>query len=314
MANTRASALAPATVANLGIGFDILGLAVDGLGDTITAQWHDAAPTAQMLSIEGDAGKLPLAAHLNVATIAANALLSHLDCSQGVGLHLKKGLPLASGLGSSAASAVAAVVAVNALLDYPLPQRDLLPFALEGEAAVSGYHADNVAPSLLGGITLSNGVTIEQLKSLPIPSNLHLALVTPHIEVPTATARAVLPQDIPLKTMIHHTGAVASFIAALYEGDLLTMAQMMESDQVIEPARQHLMPHLNTIRKRAKAVGALAVVIGGAGPTLLALCDAPSIAQQVARTMQATYHEAQINCLSQATTVRTQGATVLFTE
>src|SRR5690606_6221547 len=133
MVHARAEAFAPATVANLGVGFDILGMAVEGAGDTIIALPHNSTG-AHILSIEGDEGKLPHDADKNVATIAANALLQALNRKQGVGLHLKKGLPLASGLGSSAASSVAAVVAVNALLGNPFKKEELLPFTLEGEA------------------------------------------------------------------------------------------------------------------------------------------------------------------------------------
>lgn len=205
MANTIAEAFAPATVANLGVGFDILGMAVDSAGDTIIAEKR-AEKGAVILSIEGDNGKLPYEAEENVATIAANALLNTVNAAFGVGIHLKKGLPLASGLGSSAASSVAAVVAVNALLNEPLSNEELLPFTLEGEAAVSGYHADNVAPCLFGGIVLNNGTEIEQIFKLPVPENLHLALVTPDVAVPTSEARAVLPKEVSLKTMIHQTG------------------------------------------------------------------------------------------------------------
>ncbi|MEL6309622.1 MAG: homoserine kinase [Chloroflexota bacterium] len=309
MANTRAEAFAPATVANLGVGFDILGLAVRGTGDTIIAEWRDE-PGAVILSIEGDNGKLPTAPEKNVATIAANALLDHLGGTHGVGLHLKKGLPLSSGLGSSAASSVSAVVAVNALLGYPYEHKDLLPFSLEGEAAVSGYHADNAAPCLFGGITLSNGITLEQIRRLPVPENLHLALVTPDVEVPTAEARAVLPSDVPIKTMIRHTGAVAALVDALYRGDVSAMANAMEFDLVIEPARQHLMPLLADVRSAAKEAGALALVISGAGPTLLAVCDDEAIAKQVTQAMESVYSQANIGCNVQATCVEVAGATV----
>ena len=132
----------------------------------------------------------------------------------------KKGLPLGSGLGSSAASAVVAVVAVNALLDEPLPKEQLLASCLEGEAVVSGYHADNIGPSLFGGITLITGTQAQQIHHLPIPENLHLALVTPNVVVPTVEARAVLPKEITLKQMVLQTGAVAQLVDAIYRNDI----------------------------------------------------------------------------------------------
>ena len=311
MANTRAEAFAPATVANLGVGFDILGLAVKGVGDTIIAEWHDNAIGAVILSIEGDNGRLPSDADKNVATIAANALLQDMGIDRGIGLHLKKGLPLSSGLGSSAASSVAAVVAVNALLDYPYEHRQLLPFSLEGEAAVSGYHADNAAPCLFGGITLSNGIELDQIRQLPVPKDLHIALVTPDVEVPTSEARAVLPTDVSIKSMIRHTGAVAALIDALYRDDVPAMADAMEFDLVIEPARRHLMPYLEAVRIAAKKVGALALVISGAGPTLIAICDDATIASQVTQAMKSVYDDVQIDCEIRSTKVLNEGANVI---
>lgn len=314
MANTRAEAFAPATVANLGVGFDILGLAVDGTGDTIIAEWDEQSTCAVIKTIEGDGGKLPTAADKNVATIAANALLQDCGETRGIALYLKKGLPLSSGLGSSAASSVAAVVAVNALLDYPYQHKELLPFALEGEAAVSGYHADNAAPCLFGGVTLSNGIKIEQIRNLPVPDNLYLALVTPDVEVPTAEARTVLPTDVPLKSMIRHTGAVGSLVDALYRNDVHAMASAMEFDLVIEPARQHLMPLLEEVRFAAKRVGALALVISGAGPTLMAVCDAAEISVKITEAMRAVYDSANIACQVRSSHVLKEGATVISVE
>lgn len=310
MANTRAEAFAPATAANLGVGFDILGLAIEGVGDTIVAEWCDGVNGAIILSIEGDNGKLPSDADKNVATIAANALLEDLGGQYSIGLHLKKGLPLSSGMGSSAASSVAAVVAVNALLGYPYAHKDLLPFSLEGEAAVSGYHADNAAPCLFGGITLSNGIELNQIRKLPVPENLHIALITPDVEVPTAEARAVLPSEVPIKSMIRHTGAVAAFVDALYRGDVEAMADAMEFDLVIEPARKHLMPYLDEVRFSAKRAGALALVISGAGPTLMAVCNSADISQQVTEAMKAIYDAAGIASEARATCVLNEGSNV----
>lgn len=310
MLNTRAEAFAPATVANLGVGFDILGMAVEGAGDTIIAELRDE-PGAVIVGIEGDNGNLPHAADKNVATIAANAVLKQLNAQQGVGITIKKGLPLASGLGSSAASAVAAAVAVNALFGEPLSREALLPACLEGEAAVSGYHADNVAPCLLGGITLTNGTTIDRIRRLPAPENLFAALVTPNVEVPTAVARAVLPQQVSLKHMVHQTGAVAALVDAIYRGDVAAVAKAMGEDAVVEPARAHLMPHLAEIRTAAQNAGALTLVISGAGPTLCAICDTPDAAAQVAEAMQQTYTSLGMMSISRYGGVMKSGAQVL---
>lgn len=304
-----AEAFAPATVANLGVGFDILGMAVDGSGDRVRVQRKDE-PGAVIRGIVGDGGKLPTDAAKNVAAIAANALLQEVAATFGVEIWLEKGLPIASGLGSSSASSVAAVVATNALLDSPLPKEALLPFALEGEAAVSGYHADNVAPCLLGGITLNKGTEINQIYRLPVPDDLFLALVSPAVEVPTSEARAVLPQSVSLKQMIIQTGAVAQLVDALHRGDVAAVAAAMEQDSVVEPARQHLMPHMLEARQAAKSAGALALVISGAGPTLCAICDREETARRVNTAMQAVYKMHDIPALSRSSTVLRDGASV----
>lgn len=306
---TFARAFAPATVANVGVGFDILGLAVQGAGDIVDAELRDE-PGVVMLSITGDGGRLPLDAERNTAAVAANAVLQIIGAKQGVGIRLHKGLPLNSGLGSSAASGVAAAVAVNALFGSPLPKAALLPACLEGEARVSGYHADNAGPSLLGGITLITGTDASQIFHLPVPQNLHLALVTPAVDVPTAKARAVLPKTISLHQMVSQTGAVARLIDTLYRGDVAAMGAVMEQDGVVEPARAHLMPCLSEVREAAKRAGAYGLVISGAGPTLCAVCDSDGIAQAAARAMKAVYDAHDIGSIIQSTRVDEDGAQI----
>jgi homoserine kinase len=310
MTVTRAEAFAPATVANLGIGFDILGLALCEPGDVVRAEWRDE-PGAVVIHIEGDGGKLSKEPGKNTASVAANSLLRQLGSSAGVNLTIYKNLPLASGLGSSAASAVAAVVAVNALLGEPLTTLELLPSALDGEASVSGYHADNVCPCLVGGICLVAGITADRLFNLPVPTNLHLALVTPDVAVPTALARAALPASIPLKAMVSQTGGVARLMDALYRDDLEALAAAMETDTIIEPARAHLMPLLPEMRALARKEGALNLVISGAGPTLCCVCADALTAERVARAMQSAYEEAGIPAEGRHTQVSQRGSWLL---
>jgi homoserine kinase len=310
MTNTRAEAFAPASMANLGVGFDILGLALGEPGDRVVAEKSDV-PGVTIHDITGDGGKLPRAADKNTASVSALSVLKAIDAPYGVRLTIHKDLPLASGLGSSAASAVAAAVAVNALFGSPLARRELLPACLEGEALVSGYHADNVAPCLLGGITLISGTNIHQIRQLPAPENLYLALVTPNVAVPTAEARAVLPQMIPLKSMIAHTSAIAQLIDALYRADIQAIGEMVEADIVIEPARAHLMPMLHEVRAVAKRNGAYGLTISGAGPTLCAICDSQEVGAKIAAAMQAVYDNAGIGATSRCTKVRAEGAVVM---
>lgn len=309
-AASAAEAYAPATVANLGVGFDIVGLALREPGDTVRAEWSDE-PGVSICAIEGDNGKLSREAGKNTACVAAQSVLQAVGETRGVMLTIRKGLPLASGLGSSSASAVAGAMAVNALLGSPLSKADLLSPALDGEELVSGRHADNVAPCLFGGITLIYGTDASQIVQLPIPDGLWLAMVTPDVEVPTALARAALPPQVPLKQMVSQTAGVARLIDSIHRGDLYAMAAAMESDSVIEPAREHLMPLLAEMRSVAKAVGALGLVISGAGPTLCAICESEDTARKAATAVHATYAVASIRSKAFVTRVASDGAKVL---
>lgn len=313
MAFSRAEAFAPATVANLGVGFDILGLALKGMGDRAIVEFHDS-PEIVITDIQGDGGQLPREPERNVASVSARAFLDHIGEKRGLKIKLVKGLPLSSGLGSSAASAVAAVMALNALAGDVFRREELLPFCLEGEALVSGYHADNVAPCLLGGIVLVAGITVDAIRALPVPERFHLAMVTPDYPVPTNEARAILPAAVSLKQMIHQTGKVAQLVDALHRGDLAALGAAMEGDRVVEPARACLVPYLREVRGAAKRAGAIAVTIGGAGPTLCALCDSTRTAETVAAEMHRVYCQAEMKSSASHTMVDRLGATVLQVE
>ncbi|MFW5692095.1 MAG: homoserine kinase [Chloroflexota bacterium] len=309
---TSVEAFAPASMGNVGVGFDILGLAFCEPGDIVRVA-HTPGGGVRIAAIEGDGGLLPCEPEKNTASVAVRAFLEMAGIRDGVTLTVRKGLPLGSGLGSSAASAVAAVVAANALFGEPMPREALLPACLEGEAIVSGYHADNVGPSLLGGITLITGATADTILRLPVPDDLHLALVTPRMAVSTAAAREVLPATISLKSMVRQTGAVARLVDALYRGDVPALAAAMEADGVVEPARAHLMPLLDDARSAAKGAGALALVISGAGPTLCAVCDNAATVQQTVDVLQNLYDAAGIGAAGRATRVDTNGARITAT-
>ncbi len=310
--------IAPATVANMGPGFDILGMALAEPYDIIHAERSDE-PGIVIDSITGDGGRLPLDSKKNTASVSAAYVLDQIKAqlgldNVGVRLSIQKGLPLESGMGSSSASAVGGAVAVNALFGNPLRREDLLPACVEGEAAVSGRHADNVAPALLGGIVLVTGLTADSVYRLPVPENLVLALVTPRVSVPTSEARAVLPKLIPLHDMVKQTASVALLISAIYSGDVPLMAQTMEKDYIVEPARQKLMPGLVEVRKMARQAGAHGTVISGAGPTLCSICTSTDIAQQVTAAMQAVYDRLGLECVTRVTTPAVEGATLRVLE
>ena len=310
---SRAEAFAPATVANLGVGYDILGLALEGMGDRATVEFQDS-PEIVFTEIRGDDGKLPRAPENNVASVSARAFLDHMGERRGIKIKLDKGLPLSSGLGSSAASAVVTVVALNRLYGEPFSREQLLPFCLEGEALVSGYHADNVAPCLLGGITLVAGITVDAIRPLPVPQNLHLALVTPEVAIPTASAREVMPTEVPLKTLIFQTGKVAQLVDALHRGDLRALGDAIDVDKIAEPARAHLIPGLPEAREAAKRAGGLAVFIGGAGPTLCAICDDRGVAEGVSLAMRQIYCALDLKCHTSVTRVDRRGSVILSVE
>jgi homoserine kinase len=310
---TRAEAFAPATMANVGCGFDILGLCLEAPGDRVVAV-RRPEPGVVIAAVHGDGGKLTRDPLKNSAGAAAKAVLDMLGVREGVLLTIYKDMPLASGLGSSSASAVAGALAVNALFGLPLSKAELIPAAVAGEGAVSGFHADNVAPCLMGGVVLISGTTADTVLALPVPQDAVFALVTPHVAVPTALARAALPKEVPMKQMIHMTAAVGRLIAALYRGDLRALAEAMEADVVVEPARRHLMPHLDECRQVAKAAGALGLCISGAGPTLGALCDSVETAERVSAAMDALYIGQGMGVSVRTSRISTEGARVLGVE
>ena len=214
------TAFAPASVGNLGCGFDVLGMALEEPGDRVTAR-RSGSGRVRIVEIRGDGGALSMEPDRNVVGVAATALLrTHGPDAIGIGIELtlEKGLPLSAGMGGSAASAVAAVVAVNALLELGASDTQLLQSALAGEAAAAGAgHPDNAAPSLLGGIVLCRGSgDALDLVPLPVPAGLTVVLVHPHVLLPTAEGRAVLPAQIPLPVAVQQWGNVGAMVAALH--------------------------------------------------------------------------------------------------
>lgn len=313
MTLTRAEAFAPATMANVGCGFDILGLCLEAPGDRVVAV-RRPEPGVVIAAVHGDGGKLTRDPVKNSAGAAAKAVLDTLGVSEGVVLTIYKDMPLASGLGSSSASAAAGALAVNALFGSPLSKAELIPAAVVGEGAVSGFHADNVAPCLMGGVVLISGTTADTVQALPVPEGAVFALVTPHVAVPTALARAALPKDVPMKQVVHMTAAVGRLVAALYRDDLAGLAEAMEADVIVEPARKHLMPHLDAARAAAKAAGALALCISGAGPTLGALCDSPEVAERVEVALAGVYAAQGMEATTRISRISREGARVLSIE
>lgn len=264
-------AFAPATVSNLGPGFDCLGLALQSLGDRVRARRAEA-PGVTLLEVTGDDGKLPRDA-TNTAAVAAKQLLDAYAPKAGIELTLAKGLPLGSGLGSSGASAVAAAVAVDAALSLSLPPAVLVDAARAAEAVACGAaHPDNVAPSVVGGIVLIPSLSPLRLVSLPVPRDLWLSVYTPGCSVPTADARAVLPKSVPLSATVTQAARLAQLVHALHQDDLQLLGEAI-ADDIVEPARAGLIPGYLDAKAACLEAGALACSISGAGPTTFALSD-----------------------------------------
>ena len=266
---TRASAFAPASVGNVAIGFDILGFAVEALGDRVTVT-STAAPGVTISAVRGIVGELTQRAEDNTAGRALLAMQEALQPKFGFTLEIDKGIPLGSGLGGSAASAVAAVVAANALLAEPCGQLELLRFAMAGEAVASGArHVDNIAASLYGGLVLTVGIDHPRVKRIPVPASVRAVIVHPHMFLATAKARAILRRSVELSDFVWQTAHLAGFISGCYTDDLDMIRASLE-DVVIEPQRQALIPGFADVRRGAMGAGALGCSISGAGPSMFA--------------------------------------------
>ncbi|WP_304067993.1 homoserine kinase [Pedobacter glucosidilyticus] len=285
MSSKSIKVFAPATVANVVCGFDILGFAVNEPGDELIMELSDK-PGVVITSIEGDGGKLPLDADRNTVAAGVKSILKQLGREDiGVKLQLKKKMPLGSGLGSSAASSVAGIFAINELLDKPLSKEELLPFAMEGEALACGHgHADNVAPALFGGFTLIKSYEPLEVIALPVP-NLYCALLYPHVDVPTRDARQIIRSKVLLKDAVTQWGNIAGLISALYQGDYDLLGRCMK-DVIVEPIRSMLIPEFYKMKEIAMHHGALGFGISGSGPTVFSLFRSPDDAQRVLLTLQ----------------------------
>ncbi|MDQ4077062.1 MAG: homoserine kinase [Chloroflexota bacterium] len=302
---------APATIANLGPGFDVLGVAIEGMGDWVSATLRDE-PGVAIEDIEGDEGRLSLDPSRNTAGIAAQEVLNLIGATKvGVSLRVRKGLPLGSGLGSSGASAAAAAWAVNVLFDQVLSKEKLIHAGLAAESMVSGWHADNVGPSLFGGFVLIRAYEPLDIIELPSPYGLTFVLAIPDFELPTREARAAIPKSIPLQQHVVNSGNLAALITALFGGSLALLGRALQ-DIIVEPARAPLIPGFDEVKAAALEAGALACSISGAGPTLFAIVDDDRRAQRIADAMQEAFREhAGLRSRTHVAQVDEEGARVM---
>ena len=306
---TDVTAYAPATVANVGIGFDILGHTVEAVGDRVRVRRIDE-PVVRIRTVAGIAGALPVEAARNTAGRAVQALHAATGLGFGFELDIDKGIPLSSGMGGSAASAVAAVVAANALLAEPLGRLELLRFAMQGEIVASGSaHLDNIAPSLFGGLVLTVGIDHPRVKQIPVPPALRCVLVHPHMLLGTREARAILKSDVSRSDFVWQTANLAGFISGCYSNDL-DMIRDSFNDVIIEPQRESLIPGFKDVKRGAMSAGALGCSISGAGPTVFAWSEI-QYAEAVRGAMVAAFGEHGLESDHWISTIENYGARVV---
>lgn len=304
------TAFAPASIGNVCVGFDMLGLALAGVGDRVSVRKSDT-PGVRILEVRGLDGEihpyLATETDHNTASIAAKALWRAHGDQSGIEMIVRKGVPLQSGMGSSAASAVAAVVAANALLPEPLSHTDLLPFALEGEAYASGgAHADNVAPSLLGGLVLCPTVLLPRAIALPTPSGISSVLLHPELQIHTGHSRKKLAKGYSIQQWLAQQGYLAGFIAGCMTDDHALIRASFH-DVIIEPQRAPAVACFDGVRQAAVKAGVLGASISGSGPSIFALCK-DSNASIVATAMEQACRSFGLECQSWISPMTAPGA------
>lgn len=302
------SVFAPATVANVSCGFDVLGFCLEPIGDKVVVRKSNDKGI-RITKIEGQ--DLPLDADKNVAGVAGNALLAELKSDQGFEIEIYKGIKAGSGIGSSAASSVGAVFGINTLLGNPFSRRELIKFAMEGEKIASGTaHADNVSPALLGGFTLVRCGKKPDVISLPTPADLYATIIHPKIELRTADARSVLKKTIPLEKAIQQWGNLAALVSGLYTSDYDLIGRSLV-DVIIEPERSALIPFFDEMKNAAKTVGALGSGISGSGPSVYCLSKGKKKANEVANALTEIFTPLNIAFDIHVSKINTKGVELL---
>ena len=303
-------AIAPATVANVSCGFDIFGFAVEAPADEVEIVLTEK-PGVVIAKIEGDEGRLPLEAEKNTCGVAVIEFLKAIKSEYGAEIILRKHLPLGSGMGSSAASSVAALVAINELHDNPLTKEQLLPFAMEAERIACGSaHADNVAPSLMGGFVLIRGYEPLDVTKIPTPDNLFCTLVHPHLELKTSDSRRVLKSNIPMKDAITQWGNIAGLVVGLMKPDYGLISRSLQ-DVIAEPVRSVLIPGFDRIKAESIRSGALGCGISGSGPTIFSISTDRDIAQRVGYAIQQEFTRLQLSSDVFVSRINAQGAAIV---
>lgn len=302
---------APATVANVVCGFDVLGFAVNAPGDEVIMKRTDK-PGVRLKKITGDEGRLPLDPERNTVSASVQHYLQHIGRTDiGVEIELHKKMPIGSGLGSSSASTVAGLFAINSLMDNLLSNKDLIPFAMKGEELACGYgHADNVAPALMGGFVLIRSYEPLDIVSLPFHEEMCAAIVYPEVDVPTKDARQMIRSKILLKNAVTQWGNVAGLVSGLFMKDYDLIGRSMV-DVLVEPTRSILIPDFYKMRSLALDLGAVGFGISGSGPSVFALTKNEETANKITHALQNQLKSLNINSLSFVSPVNKRGPVVL---
>jgi homoserine kinase len=311
----KVKAFAPATVANISCGFDILGFALEKPGDEVIATLSDK-PGLRISKIHGDNERLSYEPGNNCATVPIIEFLkqTYPDIKIGIEIELFKNLPLGSGMGSSAASSVVGVYAVNRLLGDKLSKSELLPFILKGEELACGCpHADNVAPSLFGGITLIRDYFPLDIVDIDYPETLYCSLVHPHIRIDTITARKILPISIPLSTHVKQSGNLAGLVAGLITKNI-SLINRSFNDIIVEPIRSKLIPGFDEIKNRALESGAIGCSISGSGPSVFALSGNFVDAGSIAKAMSDVFKKNNLECDVFVSKINRSGSVIIEEE
>ncbi len=311
MAREAVKVWAPASVANVAVGYDILGFAINGPGDEVLLK-RGTKKGLKIVEITGAQGKLPLDPMKNTAGYAALKLLEHLGAmDEPLEMTIRKKMPFGSGLGSSAASAVGGVFAVNELLKTGLTKREILHFAVEGEKIADGaWHADNVAPSLLGGMTLIRDNDTLDVHKLYIPKGLQAIVIYPKVEVLTKDSRAILSDSLNLNQHIRQAGNLGGFIIGMYNSDFELIKRSLK-DVIIEPQRAKLIPYFYEMKEASMSHGALGFSISGAGPSMFALCNNSLVAEKIIESANQIYSDNKIPIRAYHSDINNEG-TYLF--
>jgi homoserine kinase len=293
-----------ATIANISCGFDVLGLALDNVGDEMIVR---KVPQKGVTITKIVGQDLPLETHKNVAGVAALALLSKVDTNFGFEIEIYKNIKPGSGIGSSAASSAGAVYGINELLGRPFSNHDLVEFAMQGERLASGVaHADNVAPALLGGFTLVRSTAPLDVLKIHTPGELYATVIHPQIEVKTSDAREILRSSVPLKTAIKQWGNIGGLISGLYTEDYDLIGRSLE-DYIVEPIRSILIPAFDSVKTESIKAGALGAGISGSGPSIFALSEGSENASKVASAMKKVYDKVGIAYDVHISKINTEG-------